>query len=166
MNGGSYRKTSRDSSVPAAKPGGMDETIGGPQSLPSERVSTPYAASGGEKVSINIGRSTSVRKSSVEQGHGDHTPTKSQDFPQQPEDSKGRFQRESHAPKPPRKPAYASQQPTLDANQTSYAPKGYQGLEDGSDGDSNDDDLSVVARFQGHYGSRKSKFKDGRVARW
>ena len=62
--------------------------------------------------------------------------------------------------------AYASQQPTLDANQTSYAPKGYERLEDGSDGDSNDDGFSVVAQCQGDYGSGKSKSEDGRVARW
>jgi BAG domain len=156
---GSHRK--------AAKTGGLDETTGGPQSPSSERASTRYVTRGGENLSVDIGRSTSVRKSSVEPSHREDTPTRNHNFPQQPEDSNGRFQRvkvaadESRSPKPLRKPAYASQQSTLDANQTSYAPKGYQGLEDGSGDDSNDDDFSVVSQYEGTYGSRKSKFQDG-----
>jgi len=156
---GSYRKASRYSSVPAAKTGGTDKTTGGPQSPSSDRTSTRCATGGGEKVSANIGRYTSERMPSVEQSHGEHAPTRNRDFLQQPEDSNGRFQKakvaadESHSPEPLRTPASASQQPALDVNQTSYAPKGYWFSDGDSDGN--------LTQYHGAYGSRKSKFEDG-----
>lgn len=163
---GSHRKASKHSSVPAAKARGTDETAGDPQSTSSEHASTPYVTTGGERTFVGSGRSTSVRKSSAEQNHGENTSTRNDDFLQQPEHSNGRFQRpkvaadESRSPKPWRTPAYASQKSTLDVNQTSYVPKGYQGLEDSSSDDSSEENLSVVAQSGGVYGSRR-KCKGG-----
>jgi len=94
---GPRRKASNHYSVPAAKTGEMDETTGDPQSPSSERVSTQYAARGGEKTDVNIGQFTHRRKPSVKRSHGEPTPTRNHDFPQQPKDSNGRFQQRDGA---------------------------------------------------------------------
>jgi hypothetical protein len=152
----SNEKAFKRSSAPAAKVGGIDETTDRPKPLSSDHASTQYVTGGIENISVNIGRSTSDRKSSAEQSRGEHTPPWYQDFFQQPTNSHDRSQQAkvsadvSPSPETLQNPPYAS-------NSTSYYPEyvmlGGRSADNGSD--------DCVAVDNGYFGSKKSKFKDG-----